>query len=767
MRTPRPAVGLAAALTCLAVLVSSLTGGVVRTDLLAEPPVPPITVDAPPPDVGPHVAVDHPSLIVRRGDYRALRSRADRAPWSGMKKEAAARCRLTYSAKLDTYPRGIRMRDIMGGCSLMYVLDPKRAATYKARMATVFNGWPAMLATMKKQYPRSSNRWLQVVPPSSGYFNSVLALDVLHDDLPASTLRSYERSLDAVAEWYWAADRGWGTATYGARAIWATYQGDVSRRTLAATQYRRQYLAWLTADGGYRDGTEYALARNGGERSAKQGFLYVAEFTGVDPHYYDDPQVVGSMEWLMSYAYGPFNQMVGFGDSGALARDLDYFQPETALYAAGRFSAAAGAAAARHLAVGGSTPPGDLLSYAVATAPVTKATNPVSQVWPASGAALWQRNRSSQALMGALWNPRLTPAEVTVHMHREVNALYLSGYGEPLLVNAGYAGYGKGALGASWSTLRSARSSNTVTLAGADHRTAAGDGVDDHLIGSGLDYASGVAGQIYSDSAEHRRNIVLVHPQDRQPGYFLALDEVSGARPGTALDLFFHPPTTRATTVTARQEYRWDIAREKRRPTSLSIFLGTAPTRATTPVSVIAGQKKASIRGRALDARYTTDASGQRRTVTVLFPHDADHAKAAMRRISGPGWTGARVSQGGVRDYAVAASTVGQVDVGGARLVGDAAVFRRRGDTTAFYFVRDAVAFDGGDGRGFSADRPVSLHVRGRAGTMTAPEPTTVRFSYPGLGTVRIDGRPTAVTRVAGGLQVRVPAGRHALRLES
>ena len=40
----------------------------------------------------------------------------------------------------------------------------------------------------------------------------------------------------------------------------------------------------------------------------------------------------------MGFAYGPFNGMVGFGDSGALGRDLNTFRPETAVFTAGRFS---------------------------------------------------------------------------------------------------------------------------------------------------------------------------------------------------------------------------------------------------------------------------------------------------------------------------------------------------------------------------------------------------------------------------------------------
>ena len=57
-------------------------------------------------------------------------------------------------------------------------------------------------------------------------------------------------------------------------------------------------------------------------------------------------------------------------------------------------------------------------------------------------------------------------------MHPDVNALYLAGYGEPLLLNSGYNGYGKGALGASWQSIHSlSRSSNTVVLGDANHVT--------------------------------------------------------------------------------------------------------------------------------------------------------------------------------------------------------------------------------------------------------------------------------------------------------
>jgi hypothetical protein len=752
--------GLAVLLT-VTLLFSLLAGGSPVAAWADDPTVPAV---APTTEVF-EAAPTHPFLIVKESEYAVLRARANRYPWSGMKKQAGRECAgLSYSSTASIAAKGVRIRDIMGSCSLMYVLDPDERATYRRRMETVLDAWPAVLEQMEREYPKSKNRWSQVVPPSSGFFNSVLALDVIHDDLSSTTLARYESSMDSVAEWYWAADRGWGTATYGARAVWATYQGDVARRTTAAQQYHQQYLAWLTPDGAFKDGPEYALARNGGERSAKQGYLYVAEYTGVDPTYYADPRVRSFMEWLMGFAFGPFNGMVGFGDSGVLGRDLNTFKPGTAVFAAGRFSPQAAASAARHVAAGINTMPGDLLSYSVTTAAPVQARGPQSRVWPASGAAFWQRSQSTNALMGALWNPSITPSQVTAHMHREVNALYIAGYGEALLLNSGYNGYGKGALGTSWSEIHStAKASNTVVLGGANHLTAAGDGVTDYLTGNGLEYASGVGDKIYPGEAAHVRNFIMVQPQDKKNGYFLSIDDVHGAPAGRTVDIYFHPASASVKTVAAGQEYRWAVSRRKSTRTYLSVFLGTRPTRTALPKSVIAGWDK-SIVARSLDARFVTDAAGGRQVVTVLVPHDGTHAKPALKRLSGLGYTGARVAQGAFKDYAVAAGGR-TVSVGGTTLTADSAVFRRHGEKTSFYFIRRGRAFDGGDGQGVVSDQPVSVHMRGRSGSVAALVPTVVTFRRPGVRRITVDGLPASATAVPGGLQLLVLPGHHTIVL--
>ena len=98
------------------------------------------------------------------------------------------------------------------------------------------------------------------------------------------------------------------------------------------------------------------------------------------------------------------------------------------------------------------------------------------------------------------------------------------------------------------------------------------------------------------------------------------------------------------------------------------------------------------------------------------------------------------MSQGAIKDYAVA-SDGRSVSVGGATLNAEAAIFRRKNKKTGFYFLRHGLAFDGGDGQGVTSDQPVSVHMRGKSGSMTATAPSVVTFRHPGITTIKIDGK--------------------------
>ena len=706
----------------------------------------------------PQTTSAHPFLITKRSEFATLQARASQVPWSGMKAQAEKDCaNLSYVTTATTKELGESYRDIMGACSLMYVLDPAGKATYLAKLTAGFSAWPSFFSKMKADYANSSNRWTQVVPPSSAFLNSVIALDTIYDDLSATQRMSYEQSLDAVAEWYWAEDRSWGTATYGVRAIWATSQKDTVRLPTALKQYRDKYFDWLTPDGVFYGGPEYALARYGGNRTAKSNFMHVAEHTGVDRSYYGNATVRGFYEWLMSFAFGPFNGMSGFGDSGPLQNNLNGFYPQGILYNAGKVSATAAAYASYHQAAGISKLPNDLVDYATAAPPVA-AQVPASRAWKQGGATFWENSTSKDALKGDLWNA----TRFDGHSHKDVNAIFLTGYGEALLLNSGYAGAGNDSLGASWEYINNfAESSNTVLLGSGDHTTKAGDGLTEWLLGNGLDYASGLGDAIYAGAAKHVRNFIMVHPQDGANGYFVNADEVTGASQGQLAKLVYHPASATATTVSSNAEYRWTVRTRKTTDTFLSIFLGKAPTSLSIEDGVLANWTRGFV-GKYLNARYETNSSGNNRFISVLFPHDGAHAKANFVRIAPSGATGATITQGQVVDYALE-SNGSDVSAGGASFRAGAVVFRRIGTETKFYFARASTKFDAGNGHGFTSDNPVSIHMRDGSGSITASADRNVVFRAPGLTTVNIDGKPVTGTATGDGIRVLVPAGTHSI----
>lgn len=73
----------------------------------------------------------------------------------------------------------------------------------------------------------SAETWERMVLPGAAFFTSVLAMDIVHDDLTASECAGLETTLDTVAEWYWQAPvRAWPAHVPAVRGVWALYRAD-------------------------------------------------------------------------------------------------------------------------------------------------------------------------------------------------------------------------------------------------------------------------------------------------------------------------------------------------------------------------------------------------------------------------------------------------------------------------------------------------------------------------------------------------------------
>jgi hypothetical protein len=318
----------------------------------------------------------------------------------------------------DLTRRGFAIRDLAGAASLLYVVDESATERPLSVLADLFEILPAHLIESDDVYDNHPNKWSATVPMSSGHFNAVLALDVIHNDLDAQVLARYESALDDIAEWFWIKDRGHTNSTYGPRVIWALYRND-ERLQEAMDLYRDGVADQMTVDGVGTNGGEYSLFRMNGQRTAKYGFMHVAEYTGVDPVYYDNPSIGEFYKWLFSASCSPFNNAVTFSDSG---HDIHFSRgyPQAGAWLAHRFSKQAAEYAAWRVARTGVRAPSDLLSYCATLEPLPQGRIPESRSWTDGGALLYENNTTEDALCGQLWN-----VSKPAHNHFDANAIYL------------------------------------------------------------------------------------------------------------------------------------------------------------------------------------------------------------------------------------------------------------------------------------------------------------------------------------------------------
>lgn len=715
------------------------------------------------------VWAQHPFLIVRATGYDALRARAAQTPWQQMKASAIADAtNLSYLTTDTTEVKIRRMWEITGAASLAFILDPARRTTYKNKLRDTLGYWSDL-------YSQRNTGWDFAVPAGSAFFCSVLALDIIYNDLTPDERAAIESKLDAMAEWYWSTGLSWPMNTHGVRGVWALYQNDTARLNTAKASYRTEFASELTASHVFAAGPGYAGVRLGGnlsspgsERDAKAHLMDVLEFTGADNTYYSDARFKGFYEWLYGYSASPFRRHYSFGDTdptgfgirnGARTFSAYRFSPQAARYAA--------------WANNGSIPRGRLLPYVLAEQRLPGAERAPSKIFADGGAWFVDDTNSTEALAGVLWNCRSSE----YHSHKDVNALHLCAYGEHVLENVGYAGAGTPALGYSWTYINNrAVSGNTVLLnytfaddlnppSANDHDDKSGAGIREGFVTPALDYASGDSGGALPNG-KHWRNFVFVRPQETTNGYWVLFDEVDAEPSGASAHIALHPSSASYSTIAAAREYQWTIKRYGPQNVFLSLFLATPPASVLVRNGVRARFGDQSFVGKYLYSTYTTDAAGKRNMVTVLFPHDSDHPKAVMTRVAGTGYTGARVALNGVVvDQALESSGTTIVTHENVSFRGLATLYRRSPDKTDFYFVRRGRYFYDNAGHGFNSNADVSLYVQGRQGKLISPA-TDVTFYHPNLVGVLVNNQLAPIVAKSGGqVTVRVGAGTHDIAL--
>ncbi len=714
----------------------------------------------------------HPFLIVTEANFPELQSRAGTAPWSTMKSDAISNSGLTYNASGDHKTNALILSNIVSGSALSYILDVGNRSTYQSRLydAIMVNGkgWQDIISALPGV---TSHDFPYCVITGGAFFNTVLALDVMYNGFSAGEISDMEAELQLVADYYDASNHAshWELNLYGCRGIWALYKGNSSDLTQAKADYRDElFNRQITTDGVGRQGPGYPCIRlSHYEREAKGNFMDVLSFTGED-NYYTDPVAINLMEWIYGYGNTPFRYFYTFGDT---APNRNYNQQGASVFRAHRFSEKAGRYAAWNN--NGVAPLGRLLHYVLMDQQLLSPERGPSRIFYDGGAWFLEPGLSTSALAAALWNPMATEG----HAHSDVGAIHLVAYGEHVIRNSGYAGWNKPS--GQWSYVHDeAYSNNTVLINYVDHAQKYGDGITEGFTAPslGFDYACSDSGPAISNGF-HYRSLLFVHPnsEDATNGYWVLFDEVDADNSSHQANVLLHPHADNMSTISSNLEYQSRAVHIKSNEsttltnTYISIFLGTTPASTSIDNGILTHMSDNYFTGKRLRSNYNTDGSGVVNIVTVLFPSDSTHTKGSMTRISGSGYTGASIAQGGsIVDIALESAGTSLITYSGVSFQGLATWYRQDSGLMTQYFVRGGQSYDDGlvPQVGFASASDVSVYMNETMGRIVSPG-TNVTFYYPAVGSVLLNGSPLSpVSSGTNWIQVIIPSGTHEVELQ-
>ncbi|NLE39073.1 MAG: hypothetical protein GX621_13710, partial [Pirellulaceae bacterium] len=164
----------------------------------------------------------NPFMIVSESEYPAMRELASDGRWRVMKTDAINYMNnYSYNPTASLSARVDRVSGLAGSGALAYILDPDNASYYVAKIKAALDGWEGIYND------RVVNDYTTYIYGGSAFMHSVLALDVIRDELTTAELASIEYHMNNMAEFFYTTARpNWPPNAAAAFGSWATYRGD-------------------------------------------------------------------------------------------------------------------------------------------------------------------------------------------------------------------------------------------------------------------------------------------------------------------------------------------------------------------------------------------------------------------------------------------------------------------------------------------------------------------------------------------------------------
>lgn len=653
-----------------------------------------------------------PHIIVRKGEYSELSSRSHKWPWNVMAEKAVETARTISYCETSSYNQLCysTIPELAGACALAYILDPENRDFYRAK---VENDLHQAIHRVRIERDRLTGH-ASSVSPANAAFMLYIVLDIMYDAMDPGIRESMESDCDYLAVHH---EHSWESSEYSIKAMKELYHnGKSAAFDSLKNLYKARILDITSEDGVYCTGPGYAHSRLfWNERIQKKIFMDVCEYQGYH-EFYSNPKLINLHEWFFGYAFSPFNRTYTFGDSPPI-KTLDNWS--LAALRSGNFSGKAQGYAAHFIGpLQDSDLRGNILDFILLKQLPAGAQIPGSRIFPSGGAWLLESVDSPDALAGVLWN---TSSIDSSHTHFDANSINIAAYGEFVLRNSGYDGWGN-PNPELWRWIRrTAQSSNTVQIDGLNHSTFKGGGIRHWLLGERVEYATGFSGKALPNGS-HDRTLFFVKPGVGHNGYFALHDVIQAENPSALVSVVLHPNSeAEPYWVHEKEEYRFDVTgcNFSGSPVQVSLFLVTEPEQVELNRGYLGSYYECSrFWGRYLYFSYSTDSTGGRDILTVIFPSDSDHPMANMDRDRVNGVDVAIVEHDkSCKDFFIGRSP-SAVEYEGVNFSGESCFFRKENGTVSSFLVRNSgrFVFDNSFFGGFSAESSISAEFVGNRG---------------------------------------------------
>jgi hypothetical protein len=496
--------------------------------------------------------------IVNTADYAYWRQLADTSEQFGAMKTSA----IAIANQGDG-----ETREVMGANALAIILNPKNKNQY---VSAITNKFETRIRTMEIGTGAATSS-----VPSHELLHALLALDVIRDELDEADLARYESYLqDKIFK---LVTTQWKPHGIAMRMMWYKYTDDMENFATAKQQYDRDLAIHFFPDGYSPAGNGYAIGRfNHIGRGAKNSVFDLMEYMGYH-EYFSNPGCINLHEFLYGYASAPFGANLFFGDTrgNGIPWAVNGTELSTPTIArASRFSENAYKWAMwklkeqAGLKQEAATLPGYLLSY-IMMAGSAADNDPVefniddAEMAPSRIFTNYAALIGNVASTDALYLSVLSMGEmVDWHAQYEANSIGLSGYGERILRNSGYAGPDNSpsaeGLTSSWDFIKyNSESGNVLMIDGERHTSKYGNGIVEGMVGTNIEYFR--ASSKKAIKGEHFRDVIFVQAADGANGYYLVMDHVTTDVVGATINVIWHPNTAIVETVADQKQYHSEM----------------------------------------------------------------------------------------------------------------------------------------------------------------------------------------------------------------